>query len=481
MLKRRVLGCCVCVLWTVAAVASCVGDSTSQPDAGDASAIDATSADASNDNTSPQDTGNDTTTSDADAKTSPTIVELAAGQLHACALFSDGHVDCWGDNSMGQLGVATAGNGSCVGGTGITYGCRTQPVTVGGITNAKHIAAGTSFTCAIDATGAVLCWGLNNLGQLGHTSGIGDQQCTSQSQTYACNPTPTVVTNATSAVQITLGAFHACFRSSSNTVGCWGDNSQGEIGNTSVGSATATVTVPTGLPGAIADIRAGVDYSTCAVTVSGGEVWCWGFDDWGQCGAGGYASYSGCYSICIKTPQPTVQGAALDSGTLSNVASVYPAHAFTCAEKTNGGAISCWGIPHAYDIVVSDASTGVGIPPTSIPSTPAGTFVLRSDSACVVADGGRSCWGSNYALQLGDGTSNPTTTPKALGAPADLAQLVGGYDFYIALDKNGKVFAWGGNEAGELGHAQLSNGDVACGSGNSTYCNGTPVEVKPLP
>jgi alpha-tubulin suppressor-like RCC1 family protein len=35
---------------------------------------------------------------------------ITVGQNHSCALFSDGRMKCWGENSFGQLGQGDAGD-----------------------------------------------------------------------------------------------------------------------------------------------------------------------------------------------------------------------------------------------------------------------------------------------------------------------------------------------------------------------------------
>jgi alpha-tubulin suppressor-like RCC1 family protein len=86
------------------------------------------------------------------------VAQLAAGGSHACATLQDGSVKCWGDNGHGQLGlgmVDTTDAGVAV------------PTSVPGLTDVDQVAAGDTHTCALLHDGAVLCWGGNSVGQLG--------------------------------------------------------------------------------------------------------------------------------------------------------------------------------------------------------------------------------------------------------------------------------------------------------------------------
>ena len=80
---------------------------------------------------------------------------LSAGGKHACTVTTAGAVRCWGANASGQVGDAS-------------FVDAYSPKDVTGVSGtAVDVAAGGTHTCAVTQTGAVQCWGDNTFGQLG--------------------------------------------------------------------------------------------------------------------------------------------------------------------------------------------------------------------------------------------------------------------------------------------------------------------------
>jgi len=81
-------------------------------------------------------------------------------------VLSTGGMDCWGDNTYGQLGNGTTGGRYGPGGGYDT------PQAVTGITDAISVSSegsgggGTGF-CAVLSTGGMDCWGDNTYGPVG--------------------------------------------------------------------------------------------------------------------------------------------------------------------------------------------------------------------------------------------------------------------------------------------------------------------------
>jgi cysteine-rich repeat protein len=92
-------------------------------------------------------------------------VQITAGGSHSCALLEDGSVRCWGDASVGQLGL---GNTMNLGDDELPSSV--EPIMLGG--PAVQIAAGGNHTCARLENNDVVCWGQNNFNQLGLGSSV---------------------------------------------------------------------------------------------------------------------------------------------------------------------------------------------------------------------------------------------------------------------------------------------------------------------
>lgn len=193
------------------------------------------------------------------------VVNVAAGQSHACAVRGDGQVFCWGDNQNGQLGTGS-----------LTPIQIPSPTAVPAISDGAQVAAAERSTCARRKSGAVACWGANEIGQLG--SGAANP---------TPNPTPTLVSNL-NASMIWAGANHACAVSnasaSKGSIVCWGQGAQGQLGDGQPRDAGA----PTAAPVRVSGITSAIGVTTggnhsCAPAVTG-SIQCWGSNARGELG-----------------------------------------------------------------------------------------------------------------------------------------------------------------------------------------------------
>jgi len=206
--------------------------------------------------------GNGVQSDQIDFKRVPALLgkaaQLVAGDGHTCALDADGAIWCWGRGDQGQLGD----------GLGVEHPSPTAVKLMGGVTAADAIAAGASHTCAL-AGGKIQCWGRNAEGQVG-------------SPVQVPLLSPTSVAGISGARAIAAGGRHTCAIGADATVSCWGANESGQLGDGTTESSNVPVAV-TGLT-AVDAITVGGAHS-CARR-SDGSVWCWGANTSGQLGDG---------------------------------------------------------------------------------------------------------------------------------------------------------------------------------------------------
>ncbi|MEU5871911.1 Ig-like domain repeat protein [Glycomyces sp. NPDC047369] len=92
--------------------------------------------------------------------------------------------------------------------------------------------------------------------------------------------------------------------------------------------------------------------------------------------------------------------------------------------------------------------------------TAASVLALTAPAAAATGDEVLT-WGRNQYGQLGNGGTNaagePVPGPVSLPAGTSVADVGGGYGFSIALTADGKVFAWGQNDVGQLGEGSFTD------------------------
>ncbi len=219
-----------------------------------------------------------------DLGTGRTAKAIVLGSRHSCALLDNGAVKCWGGGgSRHHLGYPERIDRGDEPGQ---MGDKLPTVNLGSRQKVKSLAAGNDITCAILENDQVKCWGVPDGPKLGYGKGAFEQ---------TVDRLPFVRFPKGKAVEaLTLGEYHTCALFTDKTVGCWGDASYGQLGDT-VAPDDCPPDIPVdmlcrGTPpqrslelGAAALAVVSTGYGTCVLLTTGG-VKCWGADTCGALG-----------------------------------------------------------------------------------------------------------------------------------------------------------------------------------------------------
>lgn len=337
-------------------------------------------------------------------------VKIATGRAHTCIVTSTGGVQCWGANDQGQLGDGT-NNDSL------------KPVNVLGFTNGvAAISAGANHTCARTSPGGIKCWGGNGTGQLGDGTKI--DRSTPVGVLKSGGP----ATFDSGVTAISAGDDHSCMVIVNAGVFCWGGNSFGQLGILSTSTsplASGSFGVTTGT----VSISAGT-LRTCSVT-SGGGIKCWGRE----------LDFS-----AVKQPTDVKN---LQSG----FTAVATSGRHTCLLNTTGK-VECWGQNIAGQ--VGDGTNDIRNRKVDVVglSDSISKFSIGFEHNCALTTTGDvKCWGNNSSGQIGAGTNSIYTVPtKVLDLPAGVTEIaVGAGEHTCAITALISVMCWGSNTRGQLG------------------------------
>jgi alpha-tubulin suppressor-like RCC1 family protein len=331
-----------------------------------------------------------------------TVRALFAALATALALAFAANADA---SAEGGAVVAWGSNQATQLGAGYRSTHQSSPVAVLGLGNVTAVAAGYHFSMALLADGTARAWGGNFQGQLGDG-------------TRRNKATPVPVGGLSEARSLSVAGEHSMALLKNGTVLTWGGSQYGERGNGESGFEGEAKEkdpnlpardVPTAVPSlehvtAISSSR-GADFAL----LENGTLMSWGEDLAGILGLG---------------------------------------HA--APEECRGeiGALPCSTVPRP-----------VLLPPGAKVTAVSGSYEA---AYALLSTGEVLSWGSNAHGQLGNGTTDPTSTPGRVDLPKleeelktklEVVAISGGEPFALALLRTGEVIGWGGNGMGELGGA----------------------------
>ena len=311
-----------------------------------------------------------------------TAVSVSFGGSHICTLLDDGKVSCLGFNLYGQIGDGTNNN-------------KNTPTTASSFgvgRNAIQISSGQHHTCAILDDGTVSCWGYNWYGQLGDGTNGNSANKNTPTQTSSLGAGRT-------AIAISSGESHTCALLDNGSVACWGDNTDGQIGDGTNSNRNSPIQTSTFGIGRTAVAISSGNSHTCAL-LDDKSVSCWGNNGNGRLGDG----------TTTKRNTPTQTSAF---GTGRTVIAVSSGGYHSCA-LLDDQSVSCWGDNSNGQL--GDATTNNRYTPTPTSSFGAGKSSIgislgTAHTCSLLDDTSVSCWGDGSHGEIGDGTMNNRNSP----------------------------------------------------------------------
>ena len=368
--------------------------------------------------------------------------DVFAGDYFVCGVTTSDRAYCWGYGQDGQLGSVAA----------ISRNAPSWPVTrvdtiAGPFPTFRDVSGGKSHSCGVTIARSLLCWGFSPDGRAFITPG----------SAFAIPAAPPV-----SSVQaVTTGESFSCYITLAGFPACVGTN---EVGETGVLGAPP-------VPQTFSFITAGqrhscgmprLDPSTPATLLASRRPWCWGLNDNGQLGDGTFVN------SLTPVPLPALVLPAVTFDSLSIVAGTAHTCALASFAPGVGGAAYCWG---------SNTSGQLGdgtLPPfapglrSAVPVAVAGgnlfvrLFAGNYHTCGLTATGAAYCWGGNSSGQLGNGTTQLSSTPTAVAGGLTFSSLAMGELHSCGITGSGPgvtgttgvagtIYCWGDNEYGQLG------------------------------
>lgn len=292
----------------------------------------------------------------------------------------------------------------------------------------SRIASSFLSTCAMRSDGRLFCWGENSQGELGQA----------QDKDYNCGPSfaelPMAVNTGAQPGRSLRGGMGAyCTFGSGVFPACWGNAffATTVVEHRSFFSVVRACS-PLQLEGVsadLADIAMGFQF-TCMLHTDG-RVRCMGYNSAGQLGAPELPDTA--VPIEVTGLEERVVSLSASRSTLA-----------ACA-VLEGGGVRCWG--ESRGGLLGQEAAPKANPPVAIGGvTDAIEVKLGNTLGCVrLRSGGVSCWGSYQDGETGE-PGPVVTTPESVAGVADAVSLSVSHDHACALLSDARIVCWGGRQ-----------------------------------
>jgi alpha-tubulin suppressor-like RCC1 family protein len=284
-----------------------------------------------------------------------------------------------------------------------------------------QVSGGNEYTCSVTTEYLAYCWGDNSNGQLGDGTTLNRLN-------------PVAVATTLRFRQVSAGYSHTCGVTPDYQAYCWGSNYSGELGD---GTRTQHLTpVPVADGRRFRQVDAGERY-TCGVTYPDNRAYCWGTNDYGQLGNGTR------FDIGVR-PVAVVGGLYFKRVSAS-------ARGHTCGITTVDQAY-CWGW-NLYG-QLGDSTTTDRFQPTRVA---AGTRRFRYidvgkfHTCAVTTDYRAFCWGNGREGQIGNGKTYLSLWPRAVAGGLHFDRVTTGKLHTCGETTDDRAYCWGSNSVGQLG------------------------------
>ncbi|MGE4335704.1 MAG: RCC1 domain-containing protein [Pigmentiphaga sp.] len=119
--------------------------------------------------------------------------------------------------------------------------------------------------------------------------------------------------------------------------------------------------------------------------------------------------------------------------------------------RTTDGRVMEWGLSRGGPV----GARNQALTPLELPAA-ARHVAVGPSHALALTDAGLLAWGANGAGQLGTGNLNDQKQPAAVQLPpgVQVSTMAAGASHNLAIDADGRIWAWGSNQYGQLGRRE---------------------------